>query len=236
MEHLGRLVPLSCDRGIQEMEFEQSFHECSRQPERRPQMYIIAGPDTEAHGSLLQRLLFRLDLLTGRRGVLDKSVPWPDGGDFSQRRDRLIYGLLQAFSARSPLFAPPITELSGAAFVRVMEGALHGAIVVQHQIPESAWDHLTLQQLVAYQEFWRSLPLTGGEPPIVVFVNVCYTSAGGTMLLPASLLGRARRRRIANALAKLDSPPDSRCSCRRLTELGPVTLKDVRDSGTFTAP
>jgi class 3 adenylate cyclase len=230
--NLGRLVSKLCDRQAQEEEFRERFRRALLENPGSPQVFFIPGEEGQCHESLVERLVHRAEELTVTESSTgrEKAIPWQHEGELAQRTSRLLYSLFENLgpSARKPAST---TDLSPAAFSRLIEASLNAYIVLKHDLRTGRWDAITEALLANYLQFWSDLPHSEVRPPVLIFISVILPrgeKSGWKKLLPDALDPTTTHRnsihRTLKSLEKRAAVP-----CRVLAELPPVTRDDVLD-------
>jgi hypothetical protein len=154
---------------------------------------------------LVERLVHRAEELTAAESSTgrEKAIPWQHEGELTQRTSRLLYSLFENLgpSGRKPAHT---TDLSPAAFSRMIEASLNAYIVIKHDLRAGRWDATTEALLANYLQFWSDLPVTNNRPPVLVFISVIFPrpeAVGWKKLLPGHSIPPPRAREAFNAFS-----------------------------------
>jgi hypothetical protein len=226
----GALVHRMCNRTAQEDDFYTFFHTHAQQQPGRPHIYFIRGPQQECPESLIERLTsvivqeFAHDNWGAQLGVVaSKLVDWPEPGDLSARRKRLVGRLYRDFDCEYKDDAP-------AAFAQAFTSLLTPVVALRHSIRADRWEQ-EKALIHAYLQFWDEVSCSTSKPLFLIFL---------TLLYPAQEKGRGwlsffkrsgfDRDLLARDLMELPPSGSPGAACPRLIleELGGVEEHHVR--------
>jgi hypothetical protein len=177
---LGPVVPLSCNRIKQEMDFNDFF--LANSAKTFPQIYFIHGNSDEAHGSLVKRF-YQTTIRrhanktygADRNALSIKNVQWPDTGN-PEFREKLLYNRL--FQKWDPEYQYSRKPYTPAEFRKIIATTQSRVLVIQHDIDATLLDGTTFDLIRSYVSFWEQVQvedeLQVELPEIFIFLNVFY--------------------------------------------------------------
>ncbi|MCP4686411.1 MAG: trypsin-like peptidase domain-containing protein, partial [Desulfobacterales bacterium] len=172
----GLIDALMCDRILEDLGFRDYFTRTREECPNRPQFYILPGPETECHGSLVKRLLLtrlkhhiqkKLKISVRPHAV---SAPLEIIGSMEIRREILKENLLKAFTPE------PDPDDALADVVARLGLNRHRIIVIVHDIQASKWDRRCGALIRWYiGDYWaENAACDENAPQFLVFLNVIY--------------------------------------------------------------
>lgn len=172
----GDIVPLLCDRDMEDFALGAFFNEHLMECPNRPHLYVVAGCRGACHGSLIARfggthVKNRIDL-----NPKPYTVKWPIDGPFEMRRAMLIHRLFDAvFKCTDGACETPkrFAEMCCAAAL-----ADQGVVMLVHDVHLPGWDRNAGRLLEWYATaFWSAMECGESLPRFLIFLNLVYPSA-----------------------------------------------------------
>lgn len=140
-------------------------------PQGEPKIYIVHGPRSERHESLVKRFTYEYIGGKGYLEPVDIGV-WPVL-DHMQGRTNLRSDLAKAFDGLD--WDDRTLSLSALDIVNLPSLRGKQAVVIQHLIPEEQWSSDTAKLIEWYIEtFWKIQAVNPEAPRPVIFINVLY--------------------------------------------------------------
>jgi serine/threonine-protein kinase len=235
--HGGRLVPKMCDRRSQEDAFRIFLAQNTLAHPGRPVFCLLPGQEGECHESLVERLAYAAEMLTGNSqaghelSIKIARIPWQYDGSAKVRLGRLTAWLFERFSTAHGLRV----DNTSAEELALLLASMHlRFIFLQHDIRVARWDHLTKPFIQAYMAYMAGLPSNPAGPQIVVCLNVIYQSLldKRSSRLFQGPIAKVRKIRIRRQLADIVSGAnasgrEATCTSLLLDELRSITRDDV---------
>lgn len=226
----GSLVHRMCNRTAQEDDFYTFFYTQAQQQPGRPHIYFLRGEEQECPESLIERLIclivqeYAHDKWGAQHGsVLSKLIDWPDPGEATARRKRLVGRLYRDFDCEYANDSP-------AAFAQATAGLLNPVIALRHRIRAERWEE-EKALLQSYLQFWDEVAGYSPKPFFLIFLSLIYPAQNKTRgFLSFFKRSGFDREQFERDLLQLSSLTASGPACPRLIleELGSVEEHHVR--------